>query len=67
MPDVLDTIADRYVAERERGENFQSWTTRLGKVEIKKMLKPFQDMPLYEERSAPVSYTHLTLPTIYSV
>lgn len=50
VPEVLDTIVNRYVDERERGEEFQSWVTRLGKVEAKKMLKPFTTVELYEDR-----------------
>lgn len=50
VPDVLDTITARYVEERERGEKFQTWAKRLGKVEIKQMLKPFMELPLFEEK-----------------
>ncbi len=48
IPDVLDTITNRYVGERERGETFQAWVTRLGKKEVREMLKPFTDVPQYE-------------------
>jgi len=48
VPDVLDTITDRYVTGREQGESFQSWVKRMGKVQIKEMLKPFMDLPMIE-------------------
>jgi sulfite reductase (ferredoxin) len=50
VPDVLDAITGRYAAERESGEQFQDWVTRLGKKEIKAMLDPFTDVPLYTDR-----------------
>lgn len=65
VPDVLDTITSRYAAERERGENFQAWIGRLGKVAVKQMLKPFQAMPLYEER--PDLYTDWNDPREFSI
>jgi sulfite reductase (ferredoxin) len=48
-PEVLEAITNRYVAERERGENFQDWIVRLGKKEVRDMLIPFTDIPIYEE------------------
>ncbi|RMF81918.1 MAG: nitrite/sulfite reductase [Chloroflexi bacterium] len=48
VPDVLDAITERYVAERERGERFQAWVSRLGKAEIRNMLEPFMNVPDYE-------------------
>ena len=48
-PDFLDTIVDRYAAERQSTESFQDWVTRLGKVEIKKILQPYTEVPTYED------------------
>jgi sulfite reductase (ferredoxin) len=48
-PDVLEAITKRYVAGRERGENFQDWIGRLGKKEVRDILTPFTDIPIYEE------------------
>lgn len=50
VPDVLDTITDRYVTERQRGESFQDWVKRLGKKEIKSILEPFMVLPAFEEK-----------------
>ncbi len=49
VPDVLEAITSRYAAEREKGENFQAWIARLGKKEVKNMITPFTDVPIYEE------------------
>ena len=48
-PEVLDAITNRYVAERERSENFQDWIGRLGKKEVRNMLMSFTNVPIYEE------------------
>ncbi|MBZ0300898.1 MAG: nitrite/sulfite reductase, partial [Anaerolineae bacterium] len=49
IPDLLDTITNRYVQERQRGETFQGWVTRLGRKEVKTILDPFTAIPEYEE------------------
>lgn len=51
IPDVLDTITDRYVAERAEGESFQSWVKRTGKVGIKTLLKPYMELPVFDEQN----------------
>ncbi|MDQ4074747.1 MAG: nitrite/sulfite reductase [Chloroflexota bacterium] len=48
-PAVLEALTDRYVKERHNGETFQEWVKRLGKKEIRAMLKPFMDVPSYDE------------------
>lgn len=48
IPDVLDAVTNRYVAERGRGESFKSWVERLGKREARELLRPFMDNPVYE-------------------
>lgn len=49
VPEVLEVITRRYAAERERGESFQAWTKRLGRVEIKALLEPFVSLPAFEQ------------------
>lgn len=49
VPDVLEVITNRYVAERQEEENFQQWVTRLGKREIKSLLEPFVELPTIEK------------------
>jgi len=48
VPEVLDTITNRYVLERELDEKFQDWIGRLGKKEVRNMLTTFTEVPLYE-------------------
>lgn len=65
VPDVLDAITERYVAERERGENFQDWVTRLGKRDVKKLVTAFTDVPIYEEQ--PSFYSDWGDPREFSI
>ena len=48
VPDVLDALTNRYVNERERGETFQAWVTRLGKKEVKTLIDQFTYVPPIE-------------------
>lgn len=48
VPDFLDAITGRYAAERLDGESFKDWVNRLGKLEIKKVLNDYTEVPLYE-------------------
>ncbi len=50
VPAVLAALTERYVAERGDGENFQSWVKNLGRKEIKAMLKPYMQLPSFEEK-----------------
>lgn len=50
IPDVLDAITKRYAAERTRGETFQSWVARVGKRELRELIRPFMDTPPIHER-----------------
>lgn len=50
VPDVLDTITERYVNERLTGESFQTWVQRLGKKEVKAILDPYVSLPTIEEK-----------------
>ena len=50
IPDVFDAITQRYAAEREKDENFQTWISRLGKKEIRTIVQPFMEVPSYAEQ-----------------
>jgi len=50
VPDVIEALTERYVAERGEDENFQTWVKALGRKEIKAMLQPFMKLPSFEER-----------------
>lgn len=49
VPDVLDTITDRYVQGRAPDESFQAWVTRLGQKGVRDLLAPFTQVPAYEQ------------------
>ncbi len=49
VPDVLEALTERYVAERAADETFQTWVKELGRKEIKAMLQPFTKLPSFEE------------------
>ncbi len=65
IPDTLEAITTRFVAERKDEESFQDWVTRLGKKEIRDMLKPFQTVPAYLEN--PAFYTDWGDPREFSI
>jgi len=48
VPNVLELITHRYADERQSNESFQEWVGRLGKKEIKAMVNPFTNVPIYE-------------------
>ncbi|HSB02524.1 MAG TPA: nitrite/sulfite reductase [Anaerolineales bacterium] len=55
IPEVVERLTGRYVAERQKGENFQTFIQRVGKVEIKKMLDDLTRIPTHDEE--PTLYT----------
>ncbi len=48
VPILVDTIINRYATEREKGESFQDWIRRLGKVAVREMVRPFMNIPPFE-------------------
>lgn len=48
IPDVVQRITSRYVAEREGSETFQEFIGRLGKRELGAMLDEFKAVPTHE-------------------
>ncbi len=65
IPDVLEVITTRYVNERQNEETFQDWVTRLGKREIKELLKPYTNLPVLEE--APELFSDWGDSRIYTI
>jgi sulfite reductase (ferredoxin) len=49
IPEVVDAITARYVAERSAGESFQDWIARLGKKELGAMIAGLKTVPAVEE------------------
>lgn len=45
IPDVVARVTDRYMQERQKGESFQDFITRIGKKEIKTMLEDLGQIP----------------------
>ena len=52
VPEALGALTERYVAERADDQPFQSWVKQLGRKEIKAMLKPYMQLPKYEDAPA---------------
>jgi sulfite reductase (ferredoxin) len=52
IPDVVERITARYVAEREGSESFQEFIGRLGKRELGAMLDEFKTVPTHDEDAA---------------
>jgi sulfite reductase (ferredoxin) len=49
IPETVDRITARYVAERHTGETFQAFIARIGKAECKKMLEGLMQVPPHDE------------------
>ncbi len=49
VPEVVDTILSRFVAERERDENFQDYIARLGKKELGLLVGKLKTIPPLDE------------------
>ncbi len=48
IPEVVDRMTNRFVAERTEGETFQSFIKRIGKAECKKMLDDLTVVPPHD-------------------
>jgi sulfite reductase (ferredoxin) len=55
IPEVVERLTGRYVAERQKSESFQAFVQRVGKVEIKNMMNDLTRMPTHDED--PTLYT----------
>jgi sulfite reductase (ferredoxin) len=49
IPEVVDAIADRFIADREPGESFQDFTARLGKKELGALISDYKGVPAHTE------------------
>jgi sulfite reductase (ferredoxin) len=49
IPEVVEAIAERFVADRETGESFQDFTARLGKKELGALIGRFKAVPPHSE------------------
>jgi sulfite reductase (ferredoxin) len=48
IPDVVDRMTSRYLAERLQDESFHSYIKRIGKAECKKLLEEFTAVPAHD-------------------
>ena len=65
IPEAVDRITRRFVAERQAGEGFQSFIRRIGKAECKKMLDDLGALPPHNED--PSLYTDWHDPREYTL
>jgi sulfite reductase (ferredoxin) len=48
-PQAVDRLLDLYSQQREEGETFRGWVTRVGKKVIKEQLQDLMNVPAYED------------------
>lgn len=49
IPETVMRLTARYISDRQKGESFQQFVARAGKVEIKKMLEDLMRVPAHSE------------------
>jgi sulfite reductase (ferredoxin) len=49
IPQAVDALTDAYAQGRESGESFQAWIARLGKRNVKELIKPFMAVAPYAD------------------
>jgi sulfite reductase (ferredoxin) len=52
VPEAVDRITARYIAERGRAETFQAFIARIGKAECRKTVEDLMEMPSHDEEPA---------------
>lgn len=65
VPDMLDRLTRRFVAEKQEGESFQTFIQRIGKKEVRVMVEALGDIPPYEVD--PSYYSDWGDPREYSI
>lgn len=65
VPQAITLITDKFVAEREEDESFHDFVRRVGKKEIRMLLKPISKAPSYEED--PSYYSDWRDPREYTI
>jgi sulfite reductase (ferredoxin) len=48
IPDVVDSITNRYLADRTPGESFHDFIKRIGRAECKKLIEAFTAVPAHD-------------------
>jgi sulfite reductase (ferredoxin) len=49
VPETVEALTDAYAQGREKDESFQDWTARLGKRNVREIIKPFMKVPPHAE------------------
>jgi sulfite reductase (ferredoxin) len=49
VPDTVEALTDAYAQGRENDERFQDWTARVGKRNVREIIKPFMKVPPHAE------------------
>ena len=49
IPDLVNTLTEKYVAEKRADESFQAYCQRIGKVALKAVIDPFTKVPPHAE------------------
>ena len=49
VPEVVIRLSERYISDRNKGENFQGFIKRIGKAEVKKMLEDLARVPDFQK------------------
>lgn len=65
VPETVERITQRYLAQRQNNENFQGFIRRIGKAECKKMLEDLSTMPAHDVD--PSMYTDWHDPREYTL
>jgi sulfite reductase (ferredoxin) len=52
IPEAVEALTEAYAQGREKGETFQDWSGRLGKRNVREIIKPFMAVPRYDEDSS---------------
>jgi len=47
VPDVIDALLECYTQQRKPGEHFRDFIDRLGKRNVRELIKPFMEVPAY--------------------
>jgi sulfite reductase (ferredoxin) len=49
IPQAIDALTDAYAHGRKGDERFQAWIGRMGKRNVRELIKPFMDVPLHAD------------------
>jgi sulfite reductase (ferredoxin) len=52
IPEAVEALTEAYAQGREKDERFQGWTARMGKRNVREIIKPFMKVPKYDDDSS---------------